>query len=589
MTATHLRLPTALAAGLVVLNALACGGPEPEPPVVVDETSRRTLAQGEIVGFTGGGAQVWLGIPFARPPTGALRWRAPRPPEPWTGTREALAFGESCMQFAGPIGAPEGVEPGQPTGSEDCLTLNVFAPKVGPDAVPRGPDRWPVLLWIHGGGNTIGDARPFDGKVLAGEHDVVLVTVHYRLGAFGWFAHEALRAGETSPEDLSGNYGTLDQIRALEWVRDNIAAFGGDPERVTIFGESAGGSDVFALLQSPRAAGLFHRAISQSGSTRGTAMAEAEELREEPDERGPHTSNELLVALRIADDRAPDRDSARAQIAELSGAEISAYLRGKTAAEIMGPLAGSGLGGMYRWPENLRDGFVLPSREPMESYEQGEYNRVPVIVGSNRDEAKLFLLFGSDYVRRVFGIPLWVSNPRMYLLAADYQSQLWKVRGVDAPARAMRAAQGPTVYAYRFDWDEEPKVLFLDLGRYLGAAHAIELPFVFGRLDLGRATRLLFDEDRMPAAEALSASMVSYWTRFAATGDPGRGRDGSLPPWLAWDESTAESGRFMVFDTEADGGLRMSSEAVTRAGVLARLAADDDFADEQERCAFYRS
>jgi para-nitrobenzyl esterase len=565
-----MRLGPILLASLV----LACGS-EPPPGPRADPATRRTVSQGELVGFAKDGAHVWRAIPFARPPVGELRWRAPLPPEPWPGVREALAFGSACVQFAGPLGGPDGEDAGAPRGSEDCLTLNVYAPA-------SGGEKLPVMFWIHGGGNTIGDAHVYDASHLAAMQGVVVVTTHYRLGAFGWFAHPALRGEGTSADDRSGNFGTLDLVRALEWVRDEIARFGGDPARVTIFGESAGARNVFSLLLSPRATGLFQGAIVQSGGTMTSTFAEAEA-------RHAASANEVLARLLVADGSAVDPQAAHARVAEWSDTQIARYLRGKRAEEILARYDGSRLGGMYDCPQLFRDGAVLPAGEPLDVFATpGGYNAVPTIVGTNRDETKLFMAFGSPFVTRIFGIPLRLADPARYDVHAEYGSLLWKASGVDEPLAVMRRSQGPSVFGYRFDWDEEPKLLWLDFAKLFGAAHGLEIPFIFGRLDVGRGNRFVFDEARRPAAELLSARMVSYWTQFAATGDPGRGRDGALPPWLAWDDSRPDAPKFMVFDTEADGGVRMSSESVTRQALLERVLAESRFGEPPERCAFLR-
>ena len=224
----------------------ACGS-DPEPPPTSDPTSSRSLAQGEIVGFASPdhAAQVWRGIPFAKPPQGSLRWRAPQVPDPWDGRRLALESGAICPQFDLQQG-------GEIAGSEDCLYLDVYAPRFGPESVPRGAARLPVMVWIHGGGNSIGDARIYDGSRLAAEHGVVVVAIQYRLGVLGWFANPSLRALAATPADASGNYGTLDIIRALAWVQENASVFGGDPDNVTVFGESAGGQNVFGRQPTGR-------------------------------------------------------------------------------------------------------------------------------------------------------------------------------------------------------------------------------------------------------------------------------------------------------------------------------------------------
>ena len=213
------RRRTRIAPALLLLPLLMPLGCMPaELSGEADPDTRRTLTQGEVVGFVHeNGAHAWLGIPFAAPPVGELRWRAPRPPAPFDGTFEATAFGPSCPQFAPPGGGRSG-DDGVATGEEDCLHLNVYAPPFAPEAVPRGGARLPVMVWIHGGGNTIGDAVLYDGTLIATRGNVVVVTVHYRLGVFGWLSHPALRDEGTTADDRSGNYGTLDLVRTLEVV-----------------------------------------------------------------------------------------------------------------------------------------------------------------------------------------------------------------------------------------------------------------------------------------------------------------------------------------------------------------------------------
>jgi para-nitrobenzyl esterase len=542
MTRIDQRLLCVALAGLALL---ACGRSE-APPVVADPSSERSLASGRVVGFTNDdGAHVWRGIPFAAPPVGPLRWRAPLPPEPWSGVRDATRFGAACPQFAISFGG--GAE--EIRGSEDCLVLNVFAPRFEPGEVPQGAARLPVMVWIHGGGNSLGSAEIYDLGRLAQSQRVIAVAVHYRLGVFGWLRHPALHGADASRDDRSGNYGTLDLVRALEWVRDNATAFGGDPGRVTVFGESAGGQNVYSLLLSPRARGLFHRAISQSG---GLWMASAEEAE--------RFSNELARKL---------GDASR--------------LRDAMPAEILAHFDAIGMGGMYEGPWVIRDGDVLPASEPLAAFAQGQYNRVPTIVGTNRDENKLFMLFNDAAVTRLFGFPLWLADERRYDLIADYQSRMWKATGADEPAQAIGGHQSD-VFAYRFDWDEQPQLLLADFGRLLGAAHAMEVFFVLGHLDLGWANAFLFDSERRPAAQQLSGAMMSYWGRFAYDGAPARGHADELAEWEPWGD-----GKFLVFDTDESGGVRMADGALTRGSLIAEVANDARFSSARERCEVYAS
>jgi len=547
--------------GVLLILCLACGREPVAPaPPSADVTSKRALETGEIVGFTGEyGSHVWLGLPFAKPPTGDLRWRAPRPPESWTGTREALSYGSPCPQFASLIGGVDAPR-GSVVGSEDCLYLNVFAPKFAAAEVPKPGALLPVMFWIHGGGNSIGHAGFYDGGKLAASEKVVVVTTNYRIGPLGWLHHPAIFDAEATPLDRSGNYGTLDLVRALAWVRENAAAFGGDPERVTIFGESAGGANVLSLLVSPLAKGLFHRAIVQSG---GASTASIEQAHAGDPTDGPEgsTGSDAVVAT------------------------LGDSPRSRSAEEILRAYPGDKALGMISMPTLIRDGVVLPEDDTKELFARGEYNQVPIALGTNRDEIKLFIFGDPELVRRWFGIfPMLRVSEDQYEVASEYGTKAFKASGVDSLATMLRAAQGPSVYAYRFDWREEPTLFFADYSVLLGAAHGFEIPFVFGHWKLGGAGDRLFDAENLPGREALSAQMRSYWAQLAYEGDPGRGRNGDLMPWTAWDDTAPESPRYVVFDTEAGGGVRMSHETWNKDRIIAEVRGDPRLPSWRDKC-----
>ena len=488
-----------------------------------------------------------------------------------------------AFSLAGQGGRSEGLDDGDTRGQEDCLYLNVFAPPSSTQSIPSGDARLPVMLWIHGGGNTIGDAHLYDASRLATQQSVVVVTIHYRMGVLGWFSHKALETSDSSLDDLSGNFGTLDVIAALRWVQGHISAFGGDPNRVTVFGESAGGSDTFAMLVSPRAAGLFHGAIVQSGSGDTVEISEARNPVDATTPGHARSSSEVLWALLVKDGTSKDRDAARAHAADMTSAEVADYLRGQSPTQLLSIFSGQ-LGGMYDTPTLIRDGHVLPPIDSREAFATGQYNAVPAVFGTNRDETKLFQAFGSKHVARAGVMPLWFKNERMYNLTAEYSTKMWKARGVDEAASAIAAAGRAPAFAYRFDWDEEGGLMWFDLSRLLGAAHAFEIPFVFGGLSLGPVTDNIYPEESLPGARILSDQMMSYWAEFAYTGDPGRGRSGSLMQWQSWN---ADKGQFIVFDTEAGGGLRLSSETLTQSSVVAQIASDDRFENAAEHCEIY--
>ncbi|MEM7413563.1 MAG: carboxylesterase family protein [Myxococcota bacterium] len=559
---------------------------EYQPTLGLDLSSLRVIDQGEVVGFSPlRGAHAWLGIPYASPPTDALRWRAPRPPERWTKVRAALAHGPACAQFARPVGVTSAASgTGEVTGNEDCLSLNVYAPHFGAEAVPQGAARLPVMVWIHGGNNTIGSAATHDGGTLALSRDVVVVTLQYRLGALGWFSHPALHESGSSTDDRSGNFGTLDIIAALDWVQANIANFGGDPDRVTIFGESSGATNIYSLLLSPRAEGLFHRAILQSGSLHTTPLDTARNLVDDPKPGHRRSSSEVVAQLLVLAGNASNEEDARKRVRALSDAQTREVLRSATTAQLLEAYRGETQGRIYDHPQLFRDGHVLPKADPLRVLAAGNYHQVPILIGGNRDEHNLFLLYSSASVWQLLGLPFGSGDEARYLRDAEYLSLMWKARGVDEPATTMRAAQGASVYGYRFDWDEQPDLAWLDIGTIVGAARAMEVPFVFGRLSLGDFTQYIFSDERRPQAEALSAAMTSYWTQFAATGDPGQGRQGELPEWPDWGD-----GRYLVLDTAQDGGIRVSRATVSSQSVLARMEGDPRFESQNERCETYRT
>jgi para-nitrobenzyl esterase len=350
---------------------------------------------------------------------------------------------------------------------------------------------------------------------------------------------------------------------------------------VTIFGESAGGTGVFSLLVSPRASGLFHRAIAQSGSTDFHGVEAAENLREEGGVAG--SSNEVLLSLLQADGKADDRDAARARLAEMASADIAEYLRNKPAEALLETYLNDEAEGLIEMPLTFREGSVIPLEDARERFSDPEtWNVVPVIAGTNRDENKLFMYANPTYVKQRFGfLPRLVDEER-FNLEARYRSLMWRASGADEPVAAMRSGND-AVWSYRFDWDEEPSVLGANLAVMLGAAHGFEIPFVFGHFNLGEAGNIIFTDDNLAGRQELSNAMMSYWARFAATGDPGRGRDGSLPQWSAWNPAD-DAGKFMILDTTGGGGLRMAPGSVTQSSVLATAEADPSLAMRKDRC-----
>jgi para-nitrobenzyl esterase len=583
-----LPLGLVLAAGVLVFATACSEAPSPAARVADAETLR-SLPAGDVVGFAAEyGSHAWLGIPFAEPPVGELRWKAPRIAPPWEGKREALASGSPCTQLASPLGGVSSEPAGTVVGSEDCLQLDVYAPRFAPGEVPSDAARLPVMVWIHGGGNTVGLAANYHGGNLAVSQDVIVVNLQYRLGPFGWLRHAALRGEGTTAADRSGNFGILDQIRALEWVQANIEGFGGDPERVTIFGESAGGRDVVMLLLSRAAEGLFQRAIVQSGGTGTIAPELAENWSDDVVPGDPHGSSEILASLLVADGVAADRAAAREWLATRDDPEIAEYLRGQDAGTILEAYRRGETSDGIHVPQMFADGYVLPRQDALGRFARGAYNRVPVMLGTNRDEQRLFLALDPVHAERRWGLVPEAHDPDRFFALTEHLSNAWKASGADEPAMALHASQPGQVWVYRFDWDEELSLPWVRLDRMLGASHGFEIPFVFGHWDLGPEATGLFTPFNRSARRELSAKMASYWAEFAHAGDPGQGRDGSLPRWLAWDDATPDAHRYVVLDTTSDGGVRMGSEAVTMASVVADIARDSRLRDARERCGVYR-
>ncbi len=541
------------------------GRPAPAAPLAAPDSLRIT-AQGPVIGFVDKhDTHAWLGIPYAQPPVGALRWKAPRPALPWRDARETLAFGPAALQFAGEtIGAPPS-QWGSIVGSEDCLTLNVFAPRIPPEELTRR-ERLPVMVWIHGGANTVGTAAAFPVlRNLAGHDEVIVVSMNYRLGIFGWFSLAELAAEGDTPEDRSGNFGTLDIIASLKWVRQNIAAFGGDPDNVTVFGESAGGLNVYTLLASPLAAGLFHKAVAQSPLTLSFTPAQARNFADDPVPGHALSSRELLGRWLAPPNNT--RAATRAAIAALPAAQLAEQLRARPATELLSAVTPGPLG-FYDAPQVLRDGHVLPLAPMQELFtDTARYNAVPLITGTNRDEYKVFMANNPEFVRLLFGkLPL-IRDREAYDLYGRYMSDLWKASCVDELACSMVASGNANVWVYRFDWDEHPDVPLVHPPALLGANHALEMAFVMrdvdGEIDPFRCA----SKANLAGRQLVSDAMAGCWTHFARHGTP------ASIDWPRWSMSK-DADKLMLFDSAAGGGVRTSKLRLDSEQLKQKLAAE---------------
>jgi len=493
---------------LVFAASTGCTG-DAARPVQIDSGLVRGLAVGEAADVI-----AYRGIPYAAPPVGELRWKAPQPVAPWEGVLVCEDYGPVCPQ---PKFGKGVYEADRAPADEDCLYLNVWTPA----GTPKG--KLPVMVWIHGGGFTIGSGsmRYYDGQNLA-RLGVVIVTINYRLGPLGFFAHPQLSA--ESEHGVSGNYGVLDQIAALEWVQQNIAAFGGDPDCVTIFGESAGSVSVCLLMVSPLAKGLFHRAIAESGA----AQFMKRRLRGD----NPRQESAEAMGLRLAQELGCD------------GADAIAKLRNKSPRELLDtikPQILSALAGNKLYP--MIDGYVLPDA-PGKLFAEGKQHNVPLIMGSNAADGNIFAM--GMPVKTAAAYKMYVR--KLFRRYADRMLKLFPVESDDdvkaayerlltvvafaCPTReTLRQMSNVEANGYQYEFTRVPPLL---ARQGMGAIHGLEVHYVFDN----EAPRLSTPED-----EELSRVISAAWVRFAATGDPSG--DG-----LQWPPYEQESAQYVEFGDE---------------------------------------
>lgn len=497
-------------------------------------------AQGNLAGAQRNGAQAFLGIPYAAPPVGALRLRAPRPAPAWRGTRDATHFGAAQPQRDDPLVTALGLLHGARS-DEDCLTLNVFTP--GADAAAR-----PVLVWLHGGAFIGGTACVplYEGSRLAARGDVVVVTLNYRVGALGFSFVPA------SGDEHVANLGLLDQITALRWVRDHVARFGGDPARITVFGESAGGGSILALAGMPAAQGLFARAIVQSAAPRGVLTTEEA------------TARTAAVVAKL--------DAHGAGSEALRAAPLAALLDAQYACAAAGPHRT----GMFYTP--VPDGRTLV-HAPIDAFATGFAAQLPLLIGTTRDEMRLYASGKPDADAGV----LRLVAPQLDWLAMSERAEAG--RELLAAHRSARAARGErsapadlylsiqsdlslryhatciaearaasrNTWMYQFTWESPAR------GGLHGACHALDLPFTFGNLDAPGMAEFAGGGEE---ATRLSEQMMDAWCAFARAGDPSHAGIGA---WPAYDRS-----RRATMQLGARCGVALAPQEPERAA-LARL------------------
>ena len=526
--------------------------------IIANAEVKVETSSGIVEGYKKGRVIYWDDIPYAKPPIGQLRWKAP---QTFDNSKNIILPKENnyCVQRPSSLGGPGGE--GLYVGTEDCLYLDISAP------VRKKSELLPVMFWIHGGGNTSGLKDLYDFNKIVKKHNVIVVRINYRLGPFGWFHHPSVQDFQTGI-DKTSNFGTLDIIAALNWVKRNITHFGGDPNNVTVFGESAGGHNVLSLLVSNKSKGLFHKAISMSGYTTSISPQDAYKQNKKSS-TSSYTSSEIIKKIIRDLDEAKETYSnkeIRDILLNLTTKDFfKHYAHRKTYEEI--PLLTS-------------DNVVIPQiglREAL--YEKDFVNIVPTIAGSNRDEVKLWLATAEYFVELEYsavGSVLKIPNVRLKDKEAFeafnyYRSSAWKIRGVDVPLEGLHTAGNNDLYAYRYDWDDHRRYIVADFKELIGAAHATEIPLLAGNAKLVGGYPL--SDLIYPTGKSkfyISRNMMRFWANFAKYGEPGKSTNSVSWDPIVNDKKLGTS--FIVLDSKQN--LKNSSVSSTFKSLAEELYLD---------------
>jgi len=543
--ARAIRLTRLLYCSLAALAAIDVGtvGSSQSPPSVGVET-------GQLQGVVDEGVESFKGIPFAAPPVGDLRWRPPQPAARWTGVRHAAEFGADCMQ--GRFGPPPAAgAPAPPAPAEDCLFLNVWRPA---SATPAA--KLPVMVWIYGGGFVGGSgSMPLTAGTQFAKQDVLLVSFNYRVGRFGFFAFPAL--SRERPDETKGNYAYMDQIAALQWVKRNIAAFGGDPVNVTIFGFSAGGVSVHSMLASPLARGLFHKAIVESGGSRDSVLT-ARPMREDGVDSNYPVSAETMGTT-----------FARSMGIEATDPAALTRLRTLTAEQVLNGATGGDAPRVETTP--ILDGRLITETAET-AYKAKHQPRVPLMLGSNSADTagnrikattkeQLFARFGqwSAQAKAAYDPD---GSTDLATLVARANDDFGQAEPARFAANAF-AANGSPVYRYRFSYVQTAMRERL----LAGAPHGGEIGFVFDTLSAG------WGGAPTPQDQAVARMAQAYWVNFAKTGDP---NGAGLPNWPRHDPS-----KDLIFEFRPDGSAGASPDAWKARLDVTELATDSGKRSDQ--------
>lgn len=538
---------------------------------------------GDVRGTTIDEAWVWKGIPYAKAPIGNLRWKAPVDPEAWDGVRDAS---EACSECVQQVYTATWFSANAFIGSEDCLYLDIYAPRTGAKNLP-------VYFYIHGGSNNFGSAKQYNGSEIAKRGNMIVVYVQYRLNAMGFLTHPSLRQNGDTLDD-SGNYGILDIQKALEWVQDNIDAFGGDPTKVVVGGQSAGAHNIMNLLTSPRPAN-FRGVFTQS-----VAGPDLMYLRTVPE--SDVWTNQTIDGLLIRGGFAADATAAAALRATMSNAQIANFLRSQP-AELVARCRRDGTGadgsGSMSMHSAIRDGNVIRDAIWTESIAAGNYHKVPVVNGGTRYEWRNFAPLYGGVVKTYTGglvpsgayswLQLWnvigiltpvmdvddvlplQADKNMYTTLTDLRSRKWRLNGVDDINRALKANDPANpVYGFVFKWAGGGDPARADFAAYFGAGHGMDIPFFQGRPT--DAWNYSFTAANQAGRVALQGAMMDYLIAFVKTLDPNPVRS-VLPVWPQWD--TAVGGpKVITFDaTLTNYLLAVDNNEVIAADLNAEIAA----------------